>query len=197
LKNIRIDVDNRLAYAQGGVLWSEFDAATAQHGLVSVGGTVSHTGIGGLILGGGYGWLCGQYGLAIDNLVGATVIVSDGRIVKVSKTENADLFWGIRGSHPPQIISGGGSNFGIVYEFVIQCYQHPGKCFGGLAVVTPNKLPDIVAAVEKYWDNATPDTGLMIGVGIPPGGQHVYPFSPLTTSQLSSLFPFATRQMNP
>jgi FAD/FMN-containing dehydrogenase len=97
LKDIKLDAEMRLAYAQGGVLWSEFDAATAKYGLVSVGGTISHTGIGGLIVGGGYGWLAGQYGLAIDNLVQVTVVVSDGRIVKASETENPDLFWAIRG----------------------------------------------------------------------------------------------------
>ena len=97
LRNVKVNTGNRIAYAQGGALWSDFDDATTAHGLVSVGGTVSHTGIGGLIVGGGYGYLTGQYGLAIDCLVGATVVVADGRIVKANKTENPDLFWAIRG----------------------------------------------------------------------------------------------------
>ena len=99
LKQIRVDPEKQLAYAQSGLLWSEFDAETAKHSLVTVGGTVSHTGIGALIVGGGYGWFSGQYGLSIDNLVEATVIVSDGRIVKASETENPDLFWAIRGQY--------------------------------------------------------------------------------------------------
>lgn len=98
LRAVRVDPEKRLAFAQGGALWSDFDEATIAHGLVSVGGTVSHTGIGGLIVGGGYGYLTGQYGLSIDCLVGATVVVADGRIVKVNETENPDLFWAIRGS---------------------------------------------------------------------------------------------------
>jgi len=97
MRNIRVDPENRIAYAQGGALWEDFDKATTAHGLVSVGGTVNHTGLGGLITGGGFGYLTGQYGLAIDNLLEATVVVADGRIVKASEIENPDLFWGIRG----------------------------------------------------------------------------------------------------
>lgn len=97
LRAVEVNPEKRLAFAQGGALWSDFDEATVAHGLVSVGGTVSHTGIGGLIVGGGYGYLTGQYGLSIDCLVGATVVVADGRIVKANKTENPDLFWAIRG----------------------------------------------------------------------------------------------------
>jgi FAD/FMN-containing dehydrogenase len=97
LRAVEVNPEKRLAFAQGGALWSDFDEATVAHGLVSVGGTVSHTGIGGLIVGGGYGYLTGQYGLSIDCLVGATVVVADGRIVKANETENPDLFWAIRG----------------------------------------------------------------------------------------------------
>ena len=97
MHNIRVYPEKRLAYAEGGALWEHFDKATTAHGLVSVGGTVNHTGLGGLITGGGFGYLTGQYGLAIDNLQEATVVVADGRIVKASETENPDLFWGIRG----------------------------------------------------------------------------------------------------
>jgi len=98
LREVRIDSGMQLAYAQGGATWEDFDKATTAAGFVGVGGTVNHTGIGGLILGGGYGYLTGQYGLAIDNLVEATMVVADGRIVKTSKEENPDLFWGIRGT---------------------------------------------------------------------------------------------------
>jgi FAD/FMN-containing dehydrogenase len=101
LRDIKVDTDKKLAYAQGGATWADFNAATTAHGLVSPGGVVSHTGIGGLIVGGGMGYLTGQYGLCIDNLVEATVVVADGRIVKASEIENPDLFWGIRGTNPP------------------------------------------------------------------------------------------------
>lgn len=97
LNQVKVDAEKRLAFLQGGALWSDFNTATAKHGFACVSGTVDHTGVGGLITGGGYGFLSGQYGLVIDNLVEATVVVADGRIVKASETENPDLFWGIRG----------------------------------------------------------------------------------------------------
>jgi FAD/FMN-containing dehydrogenase len=100
MREVKVDPEKRLAYAQGGALWEDFDKATTAHGLVSVGGTVSHTGLGGLITGGGFGFLTGQYGLAIDNLEEVTVVVADGRIVKANETDNSDLFWGIRGMSP-------------------------------------------------------------------------------------------------
>jgi len=78
-------------------LWSDFNTATLEHGLASPGGVVSHTGIGGLILAGGQGYLTGLYGLCIDNLQEVTMIVANGDIVKASEKENPDLFWGIRG----------------------------------------------------------------------------------------------------
>jgi len=104
LNAIRVDPTAKLAYAQGGALWSDFDAATTAHGLVSVGGTVNHTGIGGLITGGGFGYLTGQYGLVIDNLVEVTMVTADGRIVKASEKENEDLFWGVRGMIPISLL---------------------------------------------------------------------------------------------
>ena len=104
LNAVRVDTEKQLAYAQGGALWSDFDRATAEKGFVGVGGTVAHTGLGGLITGGGYGFLTGKYGLVIDNLVEATVVVADGTIVKASESENADLFWGIRGTYPSLLL---------------------------------------------------------------------------------------------
>jgi hypothetical protein len=98
LRNVRVDPVKRLAYAQGGALWADFNSATMAYGLASPGGVVSHTGIGGLIVGGGMGYLTGQYGLSIDNLEAATVVIADGRIINASNTEHPDLFWAIRGN---------------------------------------------------------------------------------------------------
>ena len=92
-----MDAEKRLAYIQGGALWEHVDKATMAEGLVTPGGQVNHTGVGGLILGGGFGCLTGQYGLCIDNLEEAIVVVADGQIVKANESENPDLFWGIRG----------------------------------------------------------------------------------------------------
>lgn len=104
MRGIHVDPTNRTARAQGGVRWREYNRETQLHGLASTGGVVSTTGVGGLTLGGGLGWLQGKHGLAIDNLRSAQIVTADGRVVTASDSTNADLFWGIRG---------GGGNFGI------------------------------------------------------------------------------------
>ena len=98
LRKVTVDPENKLAYAQGGALWNDFNCATIAHGLATPGGLVGHTGIGGVIVGGGRGYLTGQHGLSIDNLKEATVVTAKGDIVKASETSNPDLFWGIRGT---------------------------------------------------------------------------------------------------
>jgi len=97
LKSINVDPEAKTARAGGGVLWGEFDATTQQYGLHTPGGRVTTTGIGGFTLGGGYGWTSAKHGLACDNLISAEVVLADGRVVRASENENADLLWGLRG----------------------------------------------------------------------------------------------------
>jgi len=104
MKGIHVDARTRTVRAQGGVLWKEFNRETQVHGLATTGGVVSSTGIAGLTLGGGLGWLMPKFGLALDNLRAAEIVLADGSVVRASAEENADLFWAIRG---------GGGNFGI------------------------------------------------------------------------------------
>jgi FAD/FMN-containing dehydrogenase len=108
LKGIHVDSKARTARAQAGVLWGDLDRETQMFGLATTGGIVSHTGIAGLTLGGGIGWLMRKHGLTIDQLLTVDLVTADGELVKASETENPDLFWGVRG---------GGGNFGIVTDF--------------------------------------------------------------------------------
>ncbi|HEX7309774.1 MAG TPA: FAD-binding oxidoreductase [Gaiellaceae bacterium] len=108
MKGIRVDPATRTARAEAGVLWGEFDRETQLFGLATVGGIVTHTGIGGLTLGGGIGWLMRKYGATVDNLLSVDLVTADGDLVSASESVNPDLFWGVRG---------GGGNFGIVTSF--------------------------------------------------------------------------------
>lgn len=108
MKGIRVDPQAKTARAEAGVLWGEFDRETQLHGLATVGGIVTHTGIAGLTLGGGIGWLVRKYGATVDNLRSVDLVTADGEFMTASETANPDLFWGVRG---------GGGNFGVVTSF--------------------------------------------------------------------------------
>ncbi|MDP8978307.1 MAG: FAD-binding protein [Actinomycetota bacterium] len=114
MKDIQVQAGARIAKASAGVLWGELDAATQAFGLATTGGVVSHTGIAGLTLGGGIGWLMRRFGLTIDNLLAAEVVTADGVTRQASDNEHPDLFWGLRG---------GGGNFGIATSFTYRLHE--------------------------------------------------------------------------
>src|SRR6186713_1249849 len=124
MKGIHVDPRARTVRAQGGVLWRELNRETQLHGLATTGGVVGSTGIAGLTLGGGLGWLMPKYGLALDNLRSADMVMADGRALRASADENPDLFWAIRG---------GGGNFGIAASLEYDVHQVGPMITGGVA----------------------------------------------------------------
>jgi FAD/FMN-containing dehydrogenase len=125
MKGISVDPVSRTARAEPGVKWTEFDAATQAHALATTGGTVGDTGIAGLTLGGGFGWLGGAYGMTVDNLIAADVVLADGTQVRASDTEHPELFWALRG---------GGGNFGVVTAFEYRLHALGQTIVGGMAI---------------------------------------------------------------
>ncbi len=125
MKGIEIDSARREARVAPGCLLGDLDQATQAHGLATPGGIVSTTGVAGLTLGGGFGWLSRKFGLSIDNLISAEVVTADGKTLTASASENPDLFWGIRG---------GGGNFGVVTSFQFRLHEVGPQVYAGLIV---------------------------------------------------------------
>ena len=142
MRGIHVDPVRRTARAQGGVTWREFNRETQLHGLATTGGVISSTGIAGLTLGGGLGWLMGKHGLAADNLIAAEVVTASGDVVRASAEENADLLWGLRG---------GGGNFGVASW--LEYRLHPvGPVTSGLVAHPFERARDVL---RFYRDVAT------------------------------------------
>jgi FAD/FMN-containing dehydrogenase len=154
MKGVRVDSDARTARVQAGALWGDVDRETQEFGLATTGGFVSHTGVAGLTLGGGIGWLHRKHGLTIDQLLSANVITAGGELVKASQTENPDLFWGLRG---------GGGNFGIVTEFEFRLHPVGPTVFAGPVFWS---MEDAAAVLRFYreWIADAPDELMTIPI---------------------------------
>jgi FAD/FMN-containing dehydrogenase len=159
--SIEVDPEARTARAGAGLTWGGFDAATQAHGLATTGGRVSTTGIAGLTLGGGSGWLERSYGLACDNLIGAEMVTAAGERVRASEDENRELLWALRG---------GGGNFGVVTMLEYRLHPVGPTVFGGLAAYDPAHGRALGAAIRDFHEGGGPDeAGLAFGyIAAPP-----------------------------
>jgi FAD/FMN-containing dehydrogenase len=154
MKGMWVDPGARTARAQPGLLWGEFDHETQRFGLATPGGIVTHTGIAGLTLGGGLGWLMRRYGLTCDNLLSADVVTADGELIRASAEENADLLWGLRG---------GGGNFGIVTSFEYRLHPVGPTVLAGVVLYAAARAREVLDSYRHYIESA-PDELMTIVV---------------------------------
>ena len=144
MKSVRVDPAKRTARAEAGLTWGEYNRETQAFGLASTGGVVSTTGIAGLTLGGGLGWLMGKHGLSCDNLLSADMVTADGQFLTASASEHSDLFWGLRG---------GGGNFGVVTSFEYRL--HPvDSVLAGMVLHPMANAKDVLRFYREYARSA-------------------------------------------
>ncbi len=168
LKHIDVDPEQCIARVGGGALLGELDAATQRHGLATPSGVFTKTGIAGLTLGGGFGWLRNKYGLSCDNLIGAEMVTADGRIVRANAEENADLLWGLRG---------GGGNFGVVTTFEFQL--HPVGPEVMFAFVFHDgrgeRMAEAIRFYRDYSAEAPDEVSTLMACGVIPPEPELFP----------------------
>lgn len=166
MRDVQVDPDARIAQAQGGATWADFDAATHEHELATTGGLISSTGVGGLTLGGGFGWLMRSCGMSCDNLVSAEVVTASGDIIEVSESSNPDLLWGLRG---------GGGNFGVVTRLDFQL--HPVSTVLGGMIVHPIERAREALRIYREFNQTSPNSlTVYAGMMSDPDGNRIIAF---------------------
>ncbi|MCW3064181.1 MAG: FAD-linked oxidase [Solirubrobacterales bacterium] len=150
MKSVGIDVDGRTGRFGAGLTWGEFDAATQAHGLAVTGGRVSHTGIAGLTLGSGSGWIERTCGITCDSLISVEVVTADGCVLRAGADENADLFWGVKG---------GGGNFGVVTEFEFRLHPVGPIVYAGMILHPRSAAPALLRFYRDFVDRAPDEVG--------------------------------------
>ncbi|HEX6663756.1 MAG TPA: FAD-binding oxidoreductase [Gaiellaceae bacterium] len=162
MREVTVDPEARTATCGGGALWEDLDPACQRHGLATPGGTFGDTGVSGLTLGGGIGHLIGTHGLSLDNLLAATVVTADGRVVRASEDENGDLFWALRG---------GGGNFGVVVDFMFRI--HPvGRLLGGLLAYPAGTARTVLTTWRELMAGAADQLSCFALIGRETSGGH-------------------------
>ncbi|NGP76191.1 FAD-binding oxidoreductase [Balneolaceae bacterium YR4-1] len=153
MRKVTVDTQSKRARVEPGATLADFDKATLAHGLATPTGINSTTGIAGLTLGGGFGWLTRQYGMTIDNLLSARIVTAEGKTLKVSENENSDLFWAIRG---------GGGNFGVVTEFEYQLHNMNPEVYAGLIVFPFIEAKNIMKQYREFSKSAPKELNVWI-----------------------------------
>lgn len=159
MRKVEVNPVEKTITAQGGCLWQDVDEAAGKYGLATVGGTVNHTGIGGLTLGGGYGWLAGKYGLTIDNLLEVQLVLANGDVVRTSEKENTDLFWAVRGA---------GQSFGVAIEFKYRAHEEKNPVWAGTLLFTPDKLDGVLSFANHVGTVSKGERATIVGFAAPP-----------------------------
>ena len=168
LRGVRVNAASRTAYVAGGSLLGELDHEAMACGLVTTAGTVSHTGVGGLTLGGGYGRLARRFGLAADNVRAVDIVTANGQLLHASPKENADLYWGIRG---------GGGNFGVVTAFEFALHPMQRQVIAGSLVFPFSRLKELLTVYAEFSSHAPDDLNNDFVVSMPAGKDGVVVFS--------------------
>ncbi len=150
MKKAEIDVENRTGRFGAGLNWGELDAATQEHGLAVTGGRVTHTGVAGLTLGSGSGWIERKYGVTCESLISAEIVTADGQVLRASAEENPELLWGLRG---------GGGNFGVVTEFEFRLHPVGPLVFGGMIMHPREAAPELMRFYRDFMEKAPDEAG--------------------------------------
>jgi FAD/FMN-containing dehydrogenase len=164
MADIEVDPDRRIARIGGGAIWHDVDLATTAHGLATTGGRVSTTGVAGLTLGGGSGWLERKHGLACDNLVAADLVTWDGRIVRASEDENPDLLWALRG---------GGGSFGVVTALELALHDLSPDVYAGLAIFPGDRAAEVLRVYRDVMNSASDELSLAFDLTTAPAEEDV------------------------
>jgi FAD/FMN-containing dehydrogenase len=159
MRGVRVDPQGRRAWVQGGALWGDVDHETQAHGLATTGGIVSHTGVAGLTLGGGVGWLMRKHGLTIDNLLAVDVVTAGGELLRASEDEHADLFWAVRG---------GGGNFGVVTSFEFRLHAVGPTVLAGPIFWDASEAGEVLRVYRDFIRNAPDELGTVVRFGTAP-----------------------------
>jgi FAD/FMN-containing dehydrogenase len=168
LKSVDVDPVARVVRASGGMTWGEVDLATQRYGLATVGGSISHTGVGGVTLGGGFGHLMRSYGLTVDNLRAADLVTADGCRLRVSADSEPELLWGLRG---------GGGNFGVVTAFELDLHPVGPIVYGGPVFWPLHQAPAVLRYLREFAADAPDELGIAIVANLAPP----MPFLPAET----------------